>query len=195
MTSLPTQFVFVAAIAACASASDAALVSTNSWALWSARVAQAGLQVAGQDFSSYSGQYAGISGSTGGIAWDTSAVDVSAGVVRSSTGSSVTFTFSPGVSFVGGNFFGVNGSFSVQSVAFAVSLNGGGGFTGISVGPSGFTGFTATGGSTISSLTITVGASGAYPAIDNMYFGVVPAPGALALVGAAALIATNSRRR
>jgi hypothetical protein len=33
-----------------------------------------------------------------------------------------------------------------------------------------------------------------YPSVDNLYFGVVPAPGALALLGAAGLIGLRRRR-
>jgi len=195
MTRRSNVFVASASLAACLQAAEAGLVSTNSQTLWTNRVANAGLQVEAQGFAGFDGAYTTISGVTGGVAWSANAVDVSGGVARSGSGNAVTFMFSPGVRFVGGNFFGVASDFSVVPVVFSVSLNGGGGFTGLAVGPAGFTGFSATGATTIASLTVTVNAAGAYAAVDSLYFGVVPAPGAIALVGAAAVIATNSRRR
>lgn len=195
MTRRSHALVACAAFAACIQAADAGIVSTNSMTLWSNRVANAGLQVEAQDFSGFSGSYASLGGVTGGVSWSASSVDVSGGVARSGTGNTVTFSFNPGVKFVGGNFFGVASDFSVVPVSFSVALNGGGGFTGLALGPGGFTGFSATGATSIASLTVTVNAAGAYAAVDSLYFGVVPAPGAIALVGAAAVIATNSRRR
>lgn len=175
-------------------AAEAGLVSTNSQTLWTNRVSNAGLTVATQDFAGFSGAYASLAGVTGGVSWSSTSVEVSSGVVRSATGNSVTFSFAPGVKFVGGNFFGVASDFTVVPVVFSVSLNGGGGYTGMSVGPAGFTGFSATGATSISSLTVTVNSASAFSAVDSLYFGV-PAPGAIALIGAAAVIATNSRRR
>jgi hypothetical protein len=194
MTLRSQVLVASASLAAGLQAADAGLVSTNSQTLWNNRVSNAGLVVQAQDFAGLDGSYARLAGVTGGVAWSTTAVEVSAGVARSASSNSVTFTFAPGVKFVGGNFFGVAADFTVVPVVFSVSLNGGGGYTGLAVGPSGFTGFSATGASTISSLTVTVNSASAYSAIDSMYFGV-PAPGAIALIGAAAMIATNARRR
>lgn len=195
MTRLSHVLVASSAFAACLQVADAGIVSTNSMTLWSNRIANAGLQVQTQDFAGFSGSYASLSGLTGGVSWSASSVDVSSGVARSGTGNTVTFSFDPGVKFVGGSFFGVASDFSVVPVVFSVSLNGGGGFAGLAVGPSGFTGFSTTGATSIASLTVTVNAAGAFAAVDALYFGVVPAPGAVALVGAAAVIATNSRRR
>ena len=195
MTRRSHVFFASASLAACLQAADAGLVSTNSMTLWTNRVANAGLQVEAQGFNGFSGSYASLSGVTGGISWSASSVAVSAGVARSETSNKVTFTFSPGVQFVGGNFFGVAADFTSLPVIFSVSLNGGGGFTGVANGPAGFTGFSATGTTTISSLTVSVNPSAAFAAVDTLYFGAVPAPGAIALIGAAAVIATNSRRR
>lgn len=181
-------------LAAGLQAADGGLVSTTSQTLWSNRVSNAGLSVQAQDFSGFSGSYSRLAGVTGGVAWSSTAVEVSSGVARSTAGNSVTFSFAPGVKFVGGKFFGVAADFTVVPVAFSVSLSGGGGFAGVAAGPGGFTGFSATGASTISSLTITVNPASAFSAVDSLYFGV-PAPGAVALIGAAAVIATNSRRR
>lgn len=183
-----------ASLAASLQAADAGLVSTNSMTLWSTRVANAGLAVAAQGFSGLDGSYAQISGVAGGVAWSANAVDVSGGIARSATGNSLTFSFTPGVKFVAGSFFGVGADFAVVPASFTVSLNGGGGFTGFAADANGFVGFSVSGDATISSLTVTAGVGSAFAAVDSLYFGV-PAPGAISLVAAAAVIATNSRRR
>jgi len=38
------------------------------------------------------------------------------------------------------------------------------------------------------------GADNVFPSVDNLYFGVVPAPGAIALLGVAGLAGTLRRR-
>ena len=188
------HLVAVTSLAATLQAADAGLVSTTSMTLWSNRVASAGLSVATQDFSGFSGPYAQLGGVAGGVAWNANAVEVAGGIARSAAGNALTFTFAPGVKFVAGNFFGVAEDFTIIPVVFSVSLNGGGGFTGFASDMNAFAGFSATGDSTIASLTVATGSLSSYAAVDSLYFGV-PAPGAISLIAAAAVIATNSRRR
>ena len=107
-----------------------------------------------------------------------------------------TFTFAPGVQAVGGNIFGTFVDFSsIANAKIRVTLADGSAYVGYSSGPADFVGFIS-GGAAISSMTILATKTGVdvYVAADNLYFGVnaIPAPGAAALLGLAAL---SSRRR
>jgi MYXO-CTERM domain-containing protein len=77
-----------------------------------------------------------------------------------------------------------------------VTLNDGSSFIGYATAASDFIGFYST-DAAISSLTITkLGNTpgGIFPTVDNLYFAVVPAPGALALLGVAGIVGRRSRR-
>ena len=68
-------------------------------------------------------------------------------------------------------------------------------YVGFSNGPSDFIGFYST-ASTISSLSIAVAGTGVtYATVDNLYFASVPAPGAVALIGLAGVVARRRERR
>jgi len=112
----------------------------------------------------------------------------------------LTFTFTPGVRAVAGNFFGTDISFGNATVLFTVELSNGAAYEGISSSPGSFTGFRSTNAAeTISGLSLTVsnfgGSGDVYPSVDNLYFGVIPAPGAFAILGAAGLVGFSLRRR
>ena len=108
----------------------------------------------------------------------------------------LVFDFAPGVQGIGGNIYtsilGEIPSFAYIKVTLADGVS----YFGNSENTENFIGFYSDTAS-IAKLTIRVfqmTGSTSYATVDNMYF-AVPAPGALALLGAAGLIGGYSRRR
>lgn len=212
MKSSLCTFAFVSSVlvSACiASSADAALSVFQQKATWAYCVENGILmsqpnQIVVEDFKSYSGAYAnGLTGNAGPIQWTASAINYigapSSLVVNTARLSSaapdqnLAFTFAPGVFAVGGNFFSRDAGFNVIPALVGVSFADGSSSVQYVTSETGFSGF-------ISDVAITqlmvsvypVPAGVNYAAVNNLYFGVVPAPGAAALLGLAALI---SRRR
>ena len=195
------------------SASAAIVVTTNE-ALWNSAVAGFGV-VATETFDgiangSYNSPFGGsVTPSAVGaptVNWSASAaggLNVQNGVFSTNNPTTLTFTFTPGVRAVAGNFFGTDVNFGNATVLFTVELSDGPAYEGISSDPTTFTGFRSTSAAvTISSLKLTVvnapgfvGGGDVYPSVDNLYFGVIPAPGAFAILGAASLVGFSLRRR
>ena len=186
---------------------SAAIVVTTNQGLWNANVAVFG-SVEVETFNQiedgfYSSPFGGSTGSVGWSAEAEGGLFVSGGKFSTNIPEPLTFTFTPGVRAVAGNFFGTDVDFNSINVIFSVALANGTTYEGYSEGASSFTGFRATAGETISSLTLTVtaapafagGGPVAYPTVDNLYFGVIPAPGAFAILGAAGLVGFSLRRR
>jgi hypothetical protein len=176
-------------------------VSTNK-IVWDYQTAGAGLTTVTETFSGissgfYSGPYTANIGSVGsGMTWTATApggLYVDSGLFSTNNPVDLTFTFSPGIQAVAGNFFGTDIDFNTLSAGFRVSLSDGTGYEGFTDSNSDFTGFYSTSGATITSLTVR-SVPGGYPVFDNLYFAVVPAPGALALLGVAGIIGRRSRR-
>jgi hypothetical protein len=195
-------------LVAISSPASAAIVVYVNQGLWNSAVSNAGLVVETETFNEVTDGFheSPFGGSTASVEWSASAIGglyVQGGVLSTNAPETLTFTFTPGVRAVGGNFFGTSIDFSNASVIFTVALSNGTSFSGEASSPASFTGFRSTNAATLSSLTIDVepaeGFMGGevppvYPSVDNLYFGVVPAPGALALLGAAGLIGFNRRR-
>jgi MYXO-CTERM domain-containing protein len=187
-----------------ASSASAGIVVTSSQAIWNARVATDGLLVETETFNSVSDGYhaSPFSGSTASVAWSASAsagLYAQGGVLSTNNPETLTFTFTPGVRAVGGNFFGTDLAFNNAWVFFSVLLSDGTSYEGEAFSPASFTGFRSTTAATIASLTIdvesAVGTDAVYPSVDNLYFGVsVPAPGAVALLGLAGFVGSRRRR-
>ena len=197
------KFSFFGAALLCGAISSsvsAALTTYSSFIFWGEDVIASGESVATETFNSYNGYYASpLTGSVGGINWSATAIgglfcDGSQGWFSTNNPVAATFTFAPGVMSVGANIFGTDSNFNIVSAKITVTLADGSSYIALSNGPADFVGFISN-GAAISSLTMkAVGAPGSnvYVTANNLFFGVVPAPGAAALIGLAALV---SRRR
>ena len=178
-----------------------AVTTYSNLSVWTEDVVAGGSIVASENFNSYNGFYpSAITGSTGGITWTANApggLYCDSGIFSTNDMNvAATFTFAPGVQAVGGNIFGTSVDFSsIANAKIKVTLADGSAYIGYSSGPADFVGFISN-GAAISSMTIlaTKPSVDVYVAADNLFFGVtaIPAPGAAALLGLAALV---SRRR
>ena len=183
-------------------AASAAMVTFTNNALWSGFSAAQGKTVATETFNAYNGFYAnGLTGNAGGVQWTASAPqDLYAGSGFMSTNYAealLTFTLSPSVQGVAGNFFATDASFAILPAIIGVQLADGSAYVGYAASAADFVGFYST-GAAISSISVSV--AGNLPAgtnfatVDNLYF-AVPAPGAVALIGVAGLIGGSRKRR
>lgn len=179
-----------------ASPAAASVFSFSQQSVWDAYVAFQALTTVTEDFNAIGdGSYASpFSGSAGGIHWTASApggIQVQSGLFSTTNPTTLTFSFSPGVQGVAGNFFGRDAGFNPVPSLVQITLNDGSGYIGVTSSASDFVGFYSN-GAAISSLSIAVAAgSTVYSTVDNLYF-AVPAPGAAALIG---LAVTVTRRR
>ena len=183
-------------------AASAAMVTFTNNALWSGFSAAQGNTVATETFNAYNGFYVnGLTGNAGGVQWTASAPqDLYAGSGFMSTNAPealLTFTLSPSVQGVAGNFFATDASFAILPAIIGVQLADGSAYVGYATTAADFVGFYST-GAAISSISVSV--AGNLPAgtnfatVDNLYF-AVPAPGAVALIGLAGLIGGSRKRR
>ena len=181
-----------------ASAASAGVTVTTNKALWTYRVTSGGQTVGTETFDSFSGTYLSpIFGTLGSTYWTASAdqgLFATGGLVQTlQDAKTLVFTFSPGVRAVAGNIFGADASATPFSSVLNVTLSDGTTYSGTATRASDFVGFYST-TANISSLSISIQASAGSSvraSIDNLYL-AVPAPGAAALLGAAAVA---SRRR
>lgn len=184
-------------------AASAAMVTFTNSMLWNGFSAGQGASVVTENFNSYSGFYVnGLSGTTGGIQWTASAPgELYADLGYMSTnnpGQVLTFSLSPSVQGVAGNFFGTNQAFGVVPAIIGVQLGDGSSYVGYATSAADFVGFYST-GAAIASISVSVanvaGTNPIYATVDNLYFAVVPAPGAIALLGVAGLVSGVRKRR
>ena len=184
-------------------AASAAMITFTNNTLWSGFVASQGKTVAPETFNSYNGYYvSGLSGNAGGIQWTASApgnLYADLGYMSTNNPSeTLTFTLSPSVQGVAGNFFGTDQSFGILPAIIGVQLADGSSYVGYAASAADFVGFYSTGAS-ISSISVTAsnvsGTQSIYATVDNLYFAVVPAPGAVALLGLAGLVSGARKRR
>ena len=183
-----------------ASGASAALATYSNFSFWEQDVVAAGESVATETFNSYNGfKASGLTGSTGGINWSATATGglfCQSGYFSTNNPVAATFTFAPGVMSVGANIFGTDSAFTILPAKITVTLADGSSYIASTTGPSDFVGFISN-GAAISSLTMAAAVTApgvVYVTADNMYFGVVPAPGSLALLASAGLSATRRRR-
>ncbi|MEY4117471.1 MAG: hypothetical protein RLZZ116_799 [Planctomycetota bacterium] len=208
MVHRPLRVAFCAAgisLVAAQSASAAILTFTDP-VLYEATVA--GMGRATESFDGLSGASgAVITGAASGagltISWSASStggVSVSpfGGSPALTAGSGAALTLSNfGVPTMGisGSFFGRNGAPGATSLLLSVTLDDGTTSVSLIDATTGFVGIFTNSGATFSSLTLTPqsGSGSLAPVIDNLNFAVLPAPGAVALLGLAGL--ARSRRR
>ena len=191
-----------AASAMLASSASAAIATYSQFSLWGQDVVAAGASVATETFNSYGTSYyaSPLTGSVGGINWSATATGglfCSSGYFSTNNPVTATFTFAPGVMAVGANIFGTDSNFNIVAARITVTLADGSFYIASTSVSTDFVGFISN-GAAISSLTMNaVGTGNVYVTADNMYFGVVgvvPAPGAVALIGLAGLVASRRRR-
>ena len=189
----------VVALSAFAHAASGEILVASSQSVFDALVVDLGGSVVGQSFASYNGFYAsGVGGGSGDAAWTASATSglfADAGIFSTVNPDQViTFNFSSANVFaLGGNFFNTNLDFStgpglVKVVAGGVSFI-------VSSSPSSFAGFVSTSGA-ISSISVAPfggEAAGKFASTNSLSIGVIPAPGAVALMGVAGLLARRRR--
>jgi hypothetical protein len=185
-------------VAAAASSASAAIISFSQQNVWDAYTASQALSVVTEDFNNTSGFYSsGFSSSVGGVTWTATATGglfAQSGLFSTNNPTSLSFSFAPGVQGVAGNLFGTDISFNPVPSLVQVTLADGNSSIQFANGPADFIGFYST-GAAISGLTITAAGSGnVYPTVDNLFFAVpVPAPGAAALIGLAAMVCRRRR--
>jgi hypothetical protein len=211
----PTSIALSAAAVIASSASATLVFSTDSFSVFSSAVASAGEQVASVNFAGIGAKSIGptLSGVAGGVTWTASAFNGS--VAQDLWGfpgqdwlstefagdeSVLRFELGKGVRAIGGEFFAVDVDFNIatDSSFFRVELADGSAFEGLTGATPGFTGFISD-NADIVSVSISVGSFADpnyyFPAASGLYFSVVPAPGAIALLGALGLVGNGSRRR
>ncbi|MFM9146438.1 MAG: hypothetical protein ACKORL_14050 [Phycisphaerales bacterium] len=190
--------VAAASALALSGAASAGIISFNDASLFALFATNNGKVVATEEFSSYSGFYTapltGNFSSAPGYTWTATATGglfADAGFMSTNNATTMTFTFNQGVQGVGGRFFATDIAFAVQPTFLQITLSDGSGFIGSINSATAFTGFYST-GALITSITLAVD-SGEYPTADNLSI-VIPAPGAVALLGVAGLAGRRRRR-
>ena len=154
-----------------------------------------------QNFNGYAGTYPSVTGGSGNFAWTASApsglfVNGSSVARTLSSPETLTFTFaSSNVYSVGGAFYNVDASGNQQNSVMKIKLSDGTTFVRVVSNTTTFSGF-ASDGVNITSLEVsraTALGAGTFVASSGFVMGVVPAPGALALIGLAGLVARRRR--
>ena len=202
---MSSRSLLCAAVAATSltSAASATIVRFTDYGLWDSYSTSSGAGIITETFNGISdGFYTSpFSSSVGGITWTALAAGglyVSGGQFSTNNPEMITFSISPGVKGVGGNFYGTDINFNTVPAIVQVTLNDGSAYIGIASSPSEFVGFYSTDAEitsiSVSSMPLT-GSTSVYPTADNLYFAVVPAPGAVSLLAVAGLIGSPRRRR
>lgn len=185
--------------AALTASAHAKFITTNDKSVFDLLSQQGGYALAGENFGGYSGFYSSLSGGTGATAWQATALGglyVGSGgqLSTNAADAALTLSFSSGdVYAIGGNFFLTDVNFGFLPGLVQVELADGSSYIANIQSSNAFSGFVSL-GSAISQITISpFGVQpNAYVTATNLCFGVVPAPGAAALLAVAGLV---SRRR
>ncbi len=195
-------FIAVFAAASSVGAASASIIAFTQQTVWEGFAASNSLSVITETFNAFGdGFYAApLPGSTGPVNWIANAdggIYVQGGVFSTNVATELTFDFVGGVNAVSGNFFGTDVNFNVTPSMIYLTLQDGSSYIGFINAADAYTGFYST-GAAITSLRFTALApggsqAGVFPSVNNLYFGVVPAPSAIALLGLAGL--AGRRRR
>jgi len=196
------------ASAAIASTSSAAIIVFTNEFVWDSYATSNDAGMATETFESYSGFYgSGVNGSLLGVNWSANATGgmyvgavpgASANALSTNNPTAMTISFAGApLTGVAGNIFGTDINFNVVPSIVQLSLQDGTTYIGFVDAATAFVGFYST-GAAITSISISAqplpgGTNSVYPTFDNMTFAVVPAPGAIALLGLAGL--AGRRRR
>ncbi len=185
-----------------ASTSSAAIIVFTNQTNYDNYASESGATLSTETFESFNGYYTNpLVGSTGDVTWSASAFGgIDVGTVGSSHALSaflpvpLTLSFSgAAVQGVSGNVYGTDSNFDVVPCIIRVSMQDGTLFIGIISSKTAFLGFYST-GSAMTEITASSPLSFGlvYPTVDNLTFAVVPAPGAIALLG---IVGFARRRR
>lgn len=188
------------AVAALVSSAHAKFITTNDKSVFELLSQQGGYSLAAENFNAFSGFYSSLNGGSGATAWQATAlggiyVGPSGQLSTNNADAALTLTFSSGdVYAVGGNFFLTDINFGFLPGLVQVQLADGSSYIANIQNANSFSGFVSL-GSSISQITISpFGVQpNAYVTATNLCLGVVPAPGAMALLSVAGLV--NRRRR
>jgi hypothetical protein len=184
------------------SAASAGLITTPSKPVFDTIAANLALQVSEETFDGVSGfAESPVTGSVGGVTWTAFASGgfySEDGVFSTNNpGNSIQFTFSEPVNALAGTFFATSTGFTpIPAILVAILSDGTtwANLTGPAEPYGNFIGFVSPTGATISSITLNFSPTTAYASVGSLWIGVVPAPGSVALLGAAALIGVRRRR-
>jgi len=194
------------AVSAVASTSSAAVIVFTNEFVWDTYATGNDAAQFTENFEAYSGFYASpLTGTQGGVNWSANATGgLFVGAVGSSQALSTNAPAPMTISFTGaavqgvsGNIYGTDINFQVVPSIVQLSLQDGTSYIGFIDSATAFVGFYSTGAAitaiTISAQPLPGGTNDVYATFDNMTFAVVPAPGAIALLGLAGL--AGRRRR
>lgn len=187
-------------VAALTATAHAKFITTNDKSVFELLSQQGGYSLAAENFNAFSGFYSSLNGGSGATAWQATAlggiyVGPSGQLSTNNADAALTLTFSSGdVYAVGGNFFLTDINFGFLPGLVQVQLADGSSYIANIQNANSFSGFVSL-GSSISQITISpFGVQpNAYVTATNLCLGVVPAPGAMALLSVAGLV--NRRRR
>ena len=184
------------------SVASAGLVTTPSKPVFDTIAANLALQVSEETFDGFSG-FAGspVTGSAGGVTWTAFASGgfySEDGVFSTNNpGTSIQFTFSEPINALAGTFFATSIDFTpIPAILVAILSDGTtwANLTGPAEPYGNFVGFVSPTGASITSITLNFSPTTAYASVGSLWIGVVPAPGSMALLGAAAMIGMRRRR-
>ena len=192
----------VVVIAACTAATHASIISFTQQTIWEGFATSNSLSIVTETFNAYADGFypSPLPGNTGPVNWvanATGGIYVSGGVFSTNNSTELTFDFVGGVNAVSGNFFGTDINFNVVPSMVYLTLQDGTSYFGFVSAADAYTGFYST-GALITSLRFSAVApggaqEGVFPSVNNLYFGVIPAPSAIALLGVAGLFGRRRR--
>jgi MYXO-CTERM domain-containing protein len=195
------------AAAAVASTSSASIIVFTNQFVWNFYANSDSAAQYTETFESATvGFQSSLTGAMGGVTWTFNAanglyvdnVNSSRVVSTNAPGDALSLTLSPGVKGFAGNVYGTDASFNVVPSIVQLSLSDGTSYIGLVDSATAFVGFYSTTaaitGVTILAQPLPGGTNSVWPTFDNMTFAVVPAPGALALIGLAGLAGSRRRR-